>query len=103
MLTFTGLRNKHLRIAVGYWATFLQWECPGYGFDWVKDCPNERTGYTGMMWELLLFMKHARNITITLDHGDGKWGECYAINNCTGMIGMVNRKEVDFALGNCEK
>ena len=30
---------------------------------------------------------------------DGLWGNCHSINNCTGMIGMVQRREVDFALG----
>ena len=54
------------------------------------------------MWELLLFMQHANNFTFTLVHGDEVWGNCYAINNCTGMVGMVNRKEADFALGSCE-
>ena len=53
------------------------------------------------MWELLMIMKHARNISFTLVRSaDGLWGgTCYSSNNCSGMIGMVNRKEVDLALG----
>lgn len=76
------------------------WECPGYGLDWEEDCPLNRTAYDGVMWHLLLFMQKARNFTFTLVHeADSEWGSCYAIDNCTGMIGMVNRGEADFALG----
>ena len=53
------------------------------------------------MWELLMIMKQAKNISFTLvAPSDGLWGgTCYSSNNCSGMIGMVNRKEVDMALG----
>ena len=101
----TGLRNRQLKIAGEYWAPFFMWECPD-GFDWYEDCPGERMGYTGVMWELLQFMRRARNFTFTMVHQEPdsvEWGLCYTINNCTGMIGMVNRKEVDFAIGRHEK
>lgn len=104
--SFSSLRNRHLRVAGEYWAPFLMWECPGYGYNWETDCPNERTGYAGALWELLLFMQHATNFTFTMVHLDPhslEWGKCLAINNCTGMVGMVNRKEVDFALGRLQK
>ena len=57
--------------------------------------------YQGIIWELLMIMKQARNISFTLVRSaDGLWGgTCYWSDNCTGMIGMVNRKEVDLALG----
>ena len=57
--------------------------------------------YRGIMWELLTIMKHARNTSFTfVRSADGQWGgTCYTSNNCSGMIGMVNRKEVDLALG----
>ena len=75
------------------------WECPGHGLYWEEDCPGERK-YSGIMWDLLMFMKKARNFTFTLVHEtDYVWGVCYETNNCTGMVGMVNRKEVDFAIG----
>ena len=75
------------------------WACPEGGLDWEKDCPNNRK-YSGMMWDMLMFMQKARNFTFTLlSEGDYAWGTCYATDNCTGMIGMVNRGEVDFALG----
>ena len=53
------------------------------------------------MWDLLMIMKRERNISFTLVRStDGEWGgTCYSSDNCTGMIGMVNRKEVDVAIG----
>ena len=67
---------------------------------WKVDCPNGgKESYGGLLWELVLLMKHTRNITFTLIPGDGKWGNCYNKTSCSGMIGMVNREEVDFALG----
>ena len=86
-----------------YWPPYLIWECPGYGIDWLEDCPLNRMEYDGVMWHLLLFMQRARNFTFNLvhlrDERDYEWGSCFAVNNCTGMIGVVNRGEVDFALG----
>ena len=94
-----SLRNKHLTIAAGYWYPYLMWACPEGGLDWKADCPNNRK-YSGMLWDMLMFMKKARNFTFTLlSEGDYGWGTCYTTDNCTGMIGMVNRGEVDFALG----
>ena len=94
-----SLRGKHLRIEGEYWEPYLLWECPGDLVPWDDDCPGNRT-YIGVMYELLLFMQKARNFTFTLVHeADYEWGLCHSIDNCTGMIGMVNRGEVDLALG----
>ena len=59
------------------------------------------TSYSGAFWKLLTFVKQARNCTFSLVKSvDSLWGgNCYDDNNCTGMIGMANRNEVDFALG----
>ena len=48
-----------------------------------------------------MIMRQAKNISFTVvGPSDGLWGGiCYSSNNCSGMIGMVNRKEVDMALG----
>ena len=64
-------------------------------------CATEERVMEGFMWELLLFMKERMNFNFTLVHSvDGLWGgSCHGQNNCSGMIGMVNRQEVDFALG----
>ena len=88
-----GLRNKHLLIEGEYWDPFLMYEMDA---NWTA---IEGT-YYGVMWDLLLFMQQARNFTFTIvSKADFEWGVCHEVDNCTGMIGMVNRKEVDFALG----
>ena len=86
-----GLRNKHPTIEGEYWRPFLT-----YDFDENGTAIN----YQGIMWDLVLFMQKSRNFTFTMvSKTDYVWGECFAINNCTGMLGMVNRREVDLALG----
>ena len=103
-----GLSNKNLRIAAEPWPPFLSIYCLNGSrektllWDWEADCSSgEDKVYQGFMWELLLFMKERRNFNFTLVNSvDGLWGgSCNGANNCSGMIGMVNRKEVDFALG----
>ena len=49
-------------------------------------------------------MHPLRNFTFEMvSEADYTWGLCYGYNetswSCDGMIGMVNRSEVDFALG----
>ena len=86
-----SLRNKHLIIEGEYWPPFFMFD---------RDEDGIAMNHRGAMWDLLLFMQRARNLTFTLvAEADGDWGTCYAVDNCTGMIGMVNRKEVDFAIG----
>ena len=103
-----GLSNQNLRIAAEPWPPFLSIYCLNGGrektflWDWEADCPpGEEKVLDGFMLELLLFMKERRHFNFTLVHSvDGLWGgSCNGANNCSGMIGMVNRKVVDFALG----
>ena len=86
-----GLENANLIIAGKYWYPYLH-------YDWDEN--GTAINYGGVMWDLLLFMQRARNFTFTMvsEAGD-QWGLCYTVNNCTGMIGMVNRGEVDISLG----
>lgn len=57
----------------------------------------------GVLVDFFKFMKAARNFTYTIvREPDGIWGNCEGKHNCTGMVGMVLRGEVDFALGNTE-
>ena len=86
-----GLRNMHLKIEGEEWSPFLT-------------CDYDENGtainYGGIMWDLLLFMQKARNFTFSMvSEADYVWGKCPEVNNCTGMIGMVNRGEVDIAIG----
>ena len=49
---------------------------------------------------LLRLIELSRNVTFSIMRPwPASWGSCFGPNNCTGMIGMVNRREVDFALG----
>ena len=55
----------------------------------------------GLLGQFLQYLKEARNCTLeVVIPDDGLWGNCYGKNNCSGMIGLVDRKEVDFAMGN---
>ena len=86
-----GLRNKHLIIEGEYWYPFLYFD---------RDEDGKTINHKGIMWDLLLFMQKAKNFSFTfISEVDNMWGQCHSMNASTGMIGMVTRKEVDFALG----
>ena len=85
-----ALSNKHLIVAAEPWPPFLV----------MKKDINGKATYSGFSWELMKFIQRARNCTFTIKRPyDGQWGYCFGDNNCTGMIGLVNRKEADFAIG----
>lgn len=85
-----ALSNKHLKIAYYEWDPMFK----------IHKDPDGKDTYSGILGKLLTLMQQHRNITFTLMKvPGGVWGNCESINNCTGMIGMVNRKEADFALG----
>ena len=69
--------------------------------DWGEECPNggERT-YSGIMWDLINFMAEKENFTVSYVESQDVCGLCFDRHNCSGMTGMVNRGEVDIALGN---
>ena len=99
-----GLTNQNIKVAAVPWGPFLVWRCPGdseWSDHYFRECPNgEERLYKGVLWELLRFMQQARNCKFTFDTSQQDWyGNCYGSDNCTGMIGMANRREVDFALG----
>ena len=100
-----SLLNKHLKVAASPWKPFIIFYCNGKEInDKDDDCPDKgNQTYGGALWELLKLVKHARNVTYSIlrpPRSEPGWGTCNANDNCTGMIGMVNRNEVDFALGN---
>ena len=75
----------------------------GYGMkgSWGEDCPHGRERiYKGILFDLIEFMSKVENFTYTLVEAGDVCGRCYDRFNCTGMTGMVNRGEVDIALGN---
>ena len=100
-----GLANRHLKIVAVPWDPFLVWKCPNdtsWSYAWETDCPNgEDRMYNGILWDLLMIMRKKRNFSYTMMGIDDAWwgGTCYDSNNCTGMVGRVNRHEADIALG----
>ena len=96
-----SLQNRHLKVAAEPWTPFFVFYCDGTKIEWDESCHDEGSlTYGGALWDLLKFIQHARNVTVSiLIEPDGEWGVCYGKDNCTGMIGMVNRKEADFAIG----
>ena len=84
------MTNKHLRITHVPWPPFLT----------VKENVDGSVSLQGPIGEAIMFWQKARNFTFTLVRPpDGLWGYCPEPNNCSGMIGQVDRKEVDFAIG----
>ena len=56
--------------------------------------------YSGIMPKILEYLQASLNFSITLVRPpDGSWGAVDDKGNWGGMVGMVKRNEVDFALG----
>ena len=85
-----SLTNKHLRIGAVVTPPFLV----------INKDINGNDVYSGLIWDFIEYIQEARNCSVTvIKPVDGLWGHCYGTNNCSGMIGQVNRKEVDIAVG----
>ena len=99
-----SLSNKHLKVAAELWTPFFIIYCNDKEMVYNREeCPDEdKLTYGGALWDFLTYVKLARNVTFSILRPPSRlWGSCHGPNNCTGMIGMVNRGEVDFALGMC--
>ena len=95
-----SLQNRHLKVAASAWKPFFVLYCDETEIEWDESCHEGTLTYAGALGDLLKFIQHARNATVSiLIEPYGEWGVCYGKDNCTGMIGMVNRKEADFAVG----
>ena len=56
--------------------------------------------YSGVMPKILDYLQTSLNFTTSLARPeDGAWGAVDDQGNWSGMVGMVKRNEVDFALG----
>ena len=95
------LLNRHLKVAAVKYSPFIIFYCNEKEIPTIDECPDKASlKYGGVLWELLNLVKIKRNVTFSiLSPPDQAWGFCYGVSNCTGMIGMVNQGEVDFALG----
>ena len=88
-----GLWNRQLKVAVHCL------DCIPKHFLFVKNQTDGRTRYGGYFGEIMNFIHDARNCSFTfVTPEDKKFGDCSGINNCTGLIGMLNRKEADFGI-----
>ena len=95
------LQNKHLKVAAEPWSPFWIFYCDGREMNYPFECPDKgNLTYGGVLWELLDLVKLQRNVTFSfLRPPSNAWEFCHEVNNCTGMIGMANRREVDLAIG----
>ena len=93
-----GLWNKQLNVALRCW------DCIPKTWFYIKNHTDRNglttiDGYGGYFGDMLQFLQDSRNCSFKfLTTKDRQWGKCSGINNCTGMIGMINRKEADFAV-----
>ena len=88
--TFKGLHGKHLIVAAEHWPPYF-----------IISEDLEHPVLSGVMSQVLSYLQTSLNFTSTvvrppdatwgtIDEESGRWG---------GMVGMVKRNEVDFALG----
>ena len=93
--------NTHLKVAAEPWKPYFIFYCSDGKEKLNEECSVEgNETYGGALWDLLEFIQRARNVKFSILRAPDKaWGVCQGRNNCTGMIGMVNRGEVDFAIG----
>ena len=96
-----SLLNNHLKVAAEVWSPYMIFYCNGKIIEESEKCSDQgKLTYGGALWDLLQFIKLARNVTFSiLRPNTPTWGFCHSASNCSGMIGMVQRREVDFALG----
>ena len=84
------LTNKHLRVGALPYPPYIIFNQDN----------NGHTHFGGLLGDLFDFMQTARNCTFTVvTPPDGQWGNCFKNNTCVGMLGLVNEREVDFAIG----
>ena len=84
------LHDKNLVVAAVPWPPFVV----------LRKDENGTDILSGVLGKFFQYIKEARNCTFKVVRPpDGLFGNCNGMNNCTGMIGQVNRREADFAIG----
>ena len=85
----TELNGKHLTIAAEHWPPYF-----------TISVDQGNPVFSGVMSLVLEYLQTTLNFTSTIVRPpDGTWGATDATGQWGGMVGMVNRNEVDFALG----
>ena len=84
-----SLNGKILQMAADHWD-------PWFITPEVSGLPS----YSGVMWKILDYLEDSMNFsTVITRSADGSWGSPDENGVWGGMVGMVKRNEVDFALG----
>ena len=84
-----SLANRHLKIGAQAWPPLLV----------IEKTDSGQHTISGPVGNYLKYIGQTRNCSFTIvTPPDGKWGHCNGPNNCTGVIGLVARNEVDFAI-----
>ena len=84
-----SIHNRHLKVGM----------VPRPPVFTISKNNNGQDIFGGKLSKIIDYFKNARNCTFqVVIPDDGLWGKCNG-DNCTGMISLVNRSEVDFAFG----
>ena len=87
---YGALTKNHFIVAADDWSPFFE----------VNAESSSDKPYSGIMLQLLEYVRESLNFTYEIRRPpDGQWGFVHKNGTVTGMVGMVNRSEVDFALG----
>ena len=85
-----GFNGKRLRVAAEQWDPWVVLDSEEAG----------QTKYSGIMIKILEYLQESLNFTTTIVRPpDLAWGAIDSNGRWNGMVGMVKRNEVDFALG----
>ena len=85
-----SLSNKHLKMGA----------LPMPPFFVVQRGRDGQESYSGLLWDIVDYIQESRNCTITVvTQADGGFGNCFNNGTCNGILGMINRSEIDFSLG----
>ena len=83
--------GANLRVAAETWTPWVIM---------AEDHSDGIPSYSGVMRKVMEYLKGALNFTTVIVRApDGAWGSEDKDGNWNGMVGMVHRNEVDFALG----
>ena len=89
MCSNEGFNGREFRMAAETWKPFFI----------ISEEPDG-SSYSGVMAEILDYLQVSLNFTTSLARPpDGGWGAMDDQGSWSGMVGMVKRNEVDFALG----
>jgi hypothetical protein len=85
-----SLRGRHIEIAAESWMPWFK----------ITETESGDISFDGVMFDVLGYLQESINFTyVIVRPTDKQWGVCNKQGNCNGMVGMVQRMDVDLALG----